>query len=124
MSRDETGGIITGWLMQLVVFMAVLAFISHDVISVAITALQLDNLARDTAEVAAQAYDRSREEERSLEEADAFAERNEAQARSLEIDGHFVKVTIEKQADTWWAHRLGFLEDLISPSAEGRARWQ
>lgn len=124
MPRDETGGIITGWLMQLVILMAVLAFIGHDVLSVAITALQLDNLARDTAEVAAQSYDRSQDEEQSLEESDGFAQRNDARAVALELDGNFIRVTIEKQADTWWAHRLGFLEDLISPSAEGRARWQ
>lgn len=122
--RDQSGGIITGWLLQLLVLMAVLAFIGHDAIAVAITALNLDNTARDVAEASAQAYARSEDPEEALAAGEPVAAAQGAEITGVEVDGPILVVVVEKRADTWWAHRIPPLEDVITPSATGRRRWQ
>lgn len=122
--REQSGGIITGWLIQLVVIMALLAFIGHDVVAVAITSLNLDNTARDVAEAAGQAYSRSQDHDETVAAAEPVARSQDAELVSLEADGPFVEVVVTKSAGTWWAHRIGPLRDLTNPTATGRRRWQ
>lgn len=124
MSRNEAGGIISGWLVQLVVLMAVLAFIGHDVLAVMITSVSLDNTARDVATAAAQAYAESRSEPAAtaagMEQADALG----AELVSLQVDALNVKAVVATRAKTWWAHRVGPLEDLVTPTTTVTKRWQ
>lgn len=124
MHRQQSGGIITGWLLQLVLLMALLAFVGHDVVAVAITALDLDTTARDVAEAAAQGYARSEDPDEALAAAETEAANQDVAVVGLDVEGSAVVVVVEQQADTWWAHRIGPLQDLVTPSANGRRRWR
>lgn len=124
MSRNEAGGIISGWLVQLVVLMAVLAFVGHDVLAVMITSVSLDNTARDVATAAAQAYAQTRSEPAATEAGAQQAEALGAELVSLEVDALNVSVVVATRADTWWAHHVGRLEDLITPTTTVNKRWQ
>ena len=124
MLRDETGGIITGWLIRVVIFIAVLAFIGYEAIAMAITAVQLDGSARDVARAAATAY-----ADDQLPDAATAAAQQQAAAKgvehvSLEIDGDDIVVVVTDAAPTVIVHEIGFLEGWTTPTASARQRWR
>lgn len=122
--RSATGGIVTGWLIQLVVFMAVIGLIGYEAISIAITTINLEDDAREVAQAAAQAYGASRQLAVATEAAETAADELEVSLEELEeVDGS-VEVAISKVADTVVVHRIGPLEELGQVSASGRARWR
>lgn len=123
--RSERGEIIGSWLVQMVLFMAVLGVLGYEVVSVVITAVNLDQTARDVATAAVSQYEG---EESQLEKAEALAtqeaERQGARLNYVEPDGDQLRVEVAKQAPTLFVHRIGALEDLTQPTARGRARWR
>jgi hypothetical protein len=121
-ARCEVGGIVTGWLIQLVVIMAVIGFVGHEVISVAVTSINLEDDARDVAVAARDAYGRG-DLRAAQEAAQAAADELEVQLVDVEVGDDAVYATVTKQADTFVAHRIGPLEDLTAPTARGRVRW-
>lgn len=122
-AASEQGGIVTGWLIQLLVIMALIAVVGHEVISIGVTAVNLEDDARDVAVAARDAYGRG--DLPGAEEAAAAAATGlDAELVSVEVDGDTVVVTVTKQADTFLVHRFGALEDLTKPTTQGRARWR
>lgn len=121
---DETGGIITGWLFQLVVIMALLAVVGYEIITVAITAINLDDDAREVAIAARDAY-RDRQDLRAAERsATAAAERIGAELVSVQADDTSVRVTVRTTADTLFIDRIGALDDVTERTADARAPWR
>lgn len=122
--RNETGGIITGWLAQLLVIMAIVGLVGYEVVAVAVAAVTLEDEAREVAKVAADAYG----SEQRIEDASAAA--GEAgttlgvEVLEVTLDGDHVRVTVRGQAGTLLLHRLGALEDLTRPTATGRSNWR
>lgn len=124
MRRDEAGGVITGWFFQVLVFLAVLSFVAYELISVGVTAVNLDDDARDVAKVAGAAYrdERTRRAERAREAAEEEAADREVELTSFTIEDGSVVVEVTEQAPTVLLHRIGPLEDFTRPSATGRGR--
>lgn len=121
--RGEEGGIVTGWLFQLVVIMAVIGALGHEAISIGVTSVNLEDDARDVAVAAREAYGRG-DMKGAQEAAAAAAERIGVEFISLEVDGDTLVAEVTKQADTFFVHRIGPLEDLTTPTAQGRVRWR
>lgn len=124
MHRDATGGIITGWLGQLLVIMAIVGLVVYEVVAVGVAAVTLEDEARQVAKVAADAYG---SQERIDEASDAAAEAGttlDVEVLQVTLDGDHVLVTVRGQASTLVLHRLGVLEDLTRPTATGRSNWR
>lgn len=120
---DESGGIITGWLIQLVVFLAVVAFVAFEVITVVVTNVSLDDTAREVARAAGGEYRVAR----SIEVATATATEVAAQrdARVVEVteqDGDLI-VELGKDAPTLVIHRIGPLQNLVNVTTSARVAW-
>lgn len=112
--QDERGGIISNWLVQLVVIMAVVAFVGYEVISIAVTHLALDEDAREVAAAARNAYGSSREADDAIDAGRAAAEEHEVEVLGvIEIEEPSGLVfDLERQASTLLVHRIGFLEGM------------
>lgn len=121
--RSEDGGIVTGWLLQLVVIMAILGLVGHEVISIAVTSINLEDDARDVALAARGAYGRG-DLTAAEEAARTAAEELDVQLIGVEADDTSIFATVTKQADTFLVHRIGPLEDLTTPTARGSVRWR
>lgn len=124
MRQGDAGDIITGWLLQLLVTMAVLGFVGYEVLSVGITAVTLEDTAREVAVVGRDAYRGDQDLAVATRAARQAADDRAIGLESLSVDGDDVVVVVEKQARTLVAHRIGFLSDVTSLSATGRAAWR
>lgn len=122
--EEETGGIVTGWLVQLVVIMAVIAVVGYEVISVALTALNLDDQARDVALEARDVYRDTKNVDRTTEEAEVVADILGIELVDVEVDDDNVYVRVTNAADTLIIHRISALDNVTHPTARGRARWR
>lgn len=122
--RDEAGGIITGWLLQVVIFLAIIALIGYEAISIAVTAINLEDDARDVARAAAQAFDASQRIAAAREAAQATADELNVTLVSVEESEGVVSAAVQKQADTLFVHNVGLFDSLVVADATGRARWR
>jgi hypothetical protein len=122
--RDETGGIITGWLGQLLVIMAVVAFVGFEVVTIAVTSVTLQDQAREVARAAASAYGQ-RERLTDAQEA-AIAEATElgVEVASVGLEDDRIVATITTTADTLVLHRIGALETVTRPTASASVDWR
>lgn len=124
--HDEDGGIISGWLVQLVVIVAVVAFIGFEGISIAVAHLSLDEDARQVAVAARSAYGGARDMEDAVE-----AGRTAAEGLGIEVLGVIeveeppeVVFDLQKQASTLVIHRVGFLEGMTEARTSRRVQLQ
>jgi hypothetical protein len=120
----EDGGIITGWLLQLLMILAVISLLVYEVVAVGVARVALDDTARDVARVARDTY----RAERSLGAARTAAEDAVADGRADivaldEVEGELV-VTLSEQARTLLLHRVAPLEDLATATATRRVGWR
>jgi hypothetical protein len=120
----EDGGIITGWLFQLLLILAVISVLVYEVVAIGVARVALDDTARDVARVARDSY----RADRSLTGARAAAEDAAADDRAdvvglEEADGELV-VTLSGQARTLLLHRVAPLEDLATATATRRVGWR
>lgn len=120
---DESGGIISSWLIQLLTFLAVLSFVAYEGISVLVTTVSLDDTAREVARATRDEYRMTR----SIEVATATAVEVAAvrDARVLEVteeDGDLV-VELRRDAPTLVIHRVGPLQDLTKVTTSARVAW-
>lgn len=121
--RDERGDIISSWLVQLLVLMAVIGLVGYEFLSIAITSLTLDGDAEQVADVASDEYERSEDLDRALEEATAEAERRGTEVSDLHLEDDWVSVTVVKDAPTLVVHRIPGLEGVGDVAATRRSRW-
>ena len=120
---DESGGIISSWLIQLLIFLAVLSFIAYEGISVLVTNVSLDDTAREVARATRDEYRVAR----SIEVATPTAVEVAAvrDARVLEVteeDGDLI-VELQRDAPTLVIHRTGPLQNLAKVTTSARVAW-
>ncbi len=121
---DERGGIITGWLFQLVLIMAVIGLVAYEAIAIAVTTVNLDDSAREVAQAAQEAY-RSRDNlDEASNAAQQAAERLGVGLVSVQVDGDFLDVEVNDQAPTVVTQRIDPLEHFTTPTARRRIRWR
>jgi hypothetical protein len=121
---QEDGGIITGWLLQLVLILAVISVLVYEVVAIGVAAVSVDDSARDVARIARDVY----RAERSLPAAHAAAEAaTTAEATEVvaleEVNGELI-LTMSKRARTLLLHRVAPLEDKATTSTTRRVRWR
>lgn len=124
--HDEDGGIVSGWLVQMVAIVAVVAFVGFEGISIAIAHLSLDEDARQVAAAARSAYGGARDMEDAVE-----AGRRVAEEQGIEVlgvveveDPPEVVFDLQKQASTLLLHRVGFLEGMTEARTSRRVQLQ
>lgn len=128
--RDERGDMISSWLIQLALVMAVLGFLAYEGLSMVVTAVSLDGDAERIAEVAADVMQRSRQNTADPDDAEDAA-RAEAAEREVEIveleideDESLIILTVTKEAPTLVSQYIPGLRDWTTPSATRRSKWR
>jgi hypothetical protein len=116
----ERGDIIGSWLLQLLVFLAVVAFVAFEVITVVVTTVRLDETAREVARAARDEYRAVRSLDRSTAVAAEVAAAHGAEVVGVTEDGDDLVVELRKQAPTLVIHRIGVLDDLTTANATTR----
>ncbi len=113
---DEGGDIISNWLVQLLAVLAVIAFIGHEVVSIAVAHLALDEDGREIATAARAAYGSGRDAEAAIEAGIGAAEE-----RGVEVVGVLeveeppeLVFELERGASTLLLHRIGPLEGMTT----------
>jgi hypothetical protein len=122
--RRETGGIITGWLLQIVVFLAVVSVLVFEVVAIGVAHVSVDETGREVGRVARDAY----RDQRSLDVAREAVERSlagrTAALAELEVEGDEVVLTLTMPARTLLVHRVGPIADLATAETTRRVRWR
>lgn len=121
--HDERGDIITSWLVQLLLLMAVVGLFGYELLSIAITTLTLDGDAEQVADAAADAYEGDRDTDDAMEAAIEEAERRGAEVAQLVVEDDRVVVTVTKDTPTLVVHRIPGLEGTADVAATRRSRW-
>lgn len=121
--RDERGDIISSWLIQLLLIMAVVGLFGYELLSIAITTLTLDGDAEQVADAAADAYERNQSEPEAREAADAEADRRGTTVLELVVEDDAVEITVTKPTPTLLVHRIPGLEGTADVAATRRSRW-
>lgn len=117
---DEQGDIISRWLFQMLATMAVLALIAYEIIAVGVMAVRVDDIAREVARTTRDAYRVEQSLDRARAAAAEHARSRDATVVAVDEEGDVLSVTLEKRARTLVVHRLGPLEDLVTPAATRR----
>ncbi len=120
---------ISSWLMQLALTMAVIGFVAYEGLSMVVTAVSLDGDAERIAEAAADVMQQSRRSNGDPDEAEEAA-RTEADERGVEIvtfeideDESVVILTVTKDAPTFVSQHIPGLREWTTPSATRRSKW-
>lgn len=121
--RDERGDIISSWLVQLLLVMAVIGLVGYEALSIAITTLTLDGDAEQVADAAAEAYGRGGDRDAALQAAMDEAERRGAGVTDLVVEDDVIFVTVTKDAPTVLVHRIPGLEGTGDVASTRRSRW-
>lgn len=121
--QDERGDIISSWLVQLLLVMAVVGLIAYEFLSVAVTGLMLDGMADDVADVAADTYERDRDEDDALAAAEDEAAEGGAEVVEIVVDDDTVRVTLVQPTPTLFVHLVPGLDGLADVAATRQSRW-
>ena len=116
-SHGQTGGIITGWLLRLMLWLAVLAVVVFEIGAVVVATVDADSAAGEVARAAVVAYRSSGSLADSETAAEVVAEGRSVELISLEEDGTTMTVEVGRAAGTLLLHRVALTEDLTQRSA-------
>jgi hypothetical protein len=114
MWREDDGDIVSKWLLQLVVVMAVIALVGYEAISIAVSHLALDEDARQVAAETRTAYRDGRDVEEAMEAGVAAAEEQGIDVTDVSSadDDTTITYDLQRTASTLLLHRIGQLEGL------------
>ena len=122
--RDERGGIVTGWLVKLVISLAIFGLVAFEAGAIVVAKVTIESIAGDVLSEAREVYGMAEDAEQAEKAARAVAEQNDAVLEKFEIveNGDAIVVTVSKKAKTVLVHRIGFAEDwAIARSTRRRA---
>ena len=122
--HDERGEIITGWLLRIVLTVAVLGLVVYEVLAVVVSTVALDDNAREVARAARDAYRVEQSLDDAVEAAQEVADLHDADVTALEEDGEELVISLGQQAPTLLVHRIGPLEDITRVTVTTRVAWQ
>lgn len=122
-TTGESGDVITSWLVQILVILAVIGFLAYEILSVAITNVSLDDNAREVARAARDAYRGDQSIDETTATAEEVAATHGVTVVGVAVDGDEIVIDLEKRAPTLVVHRLGPLEDLATATTSRRIAW-
>jgi hypothetical protein len=119
--RDTAqAGAVSNWMVQMLAVLAIVGLVVFETVALAVTAVSVDDAAREVARAARDQYRAEQSLDRTAAVADEVAEVHGATVTSLETNGDELIVTLEKRANTLLAHRIGPLAERVTPSATRR----
>ena len=116
----ERGGIITGWLLQMLVILGLVSLVAYELLSVVVTNVSLDDTARQVARATRDEYRASGSLDTATLTAHAVAEVHDARVVEVVEDGDELVVELERDAPTLLVHRVPALEDRATATASVR----
>lgn len=125
LAGDESGDIISGWLVRIIVFMGLFALVGYEFVVVGLNYVQTEDAAQEVSRAARRAYrDTRQDEDQAQEAAELEADAQDVQLVVFEVLEEHVAVEVESAADTLFLHQLGFLDGLTTRSATSTVRWR
>lgn len=125
LAGDESGDIISGWLVRMVVFMGLFALVGYEFVVVGLNYVQTEDAAQEVAREGRRTYRDTRQDEDQAQEAAALeADAQDVRLVRFEVLEEHVSVEVESTADTVFVHDLGFLDGLTTRSATSTVRWR
>lgn len=122
--QDERGDIISSWLVQLLMLMAVVGLVGYEFLTLSITSLTLDGDAKQVVDAAADAYERDQDEDDALAAAQQEAEERGAEVIDMTVEeDDVIEVTVTKPTGTLIVHRVPGLDNLDEVAMTRRSRW-
>jgi hypothetical protein len=113
--------VISGWLLKIVVVIALLGFAAIELGSPLWTRAQLDGVAHDAADEAARAIANGRSTLEAREAAELQAESEDASITDFSRDTKGVHVTVFREAKSYLLHRFGPTKDWYDISVDASA---
>lgn len=117
----EDGDIIVGWLVRLVITVAIFALVVFEVVAVILANVRVDDAAGEVARSAVVAYGSSGSLASSEDAAEQTAIENDVRLDTFEQDGDTVVIEVSADAETLVLHRLPGTDGLVTRSASRRA---
>jgi len=118
----ERGDIITSWLVQMLLVLAIIGTVIHEVVAIGVNRVTLDDLTRDVVREARQAGAGGAIEP-ARQAAESLASERGATVVDLRDEGGQLVVTLSRPARTLLVRRVGPLADLGDAEVTGRADW-
>lgn len=114
---------IAGWLVKIVVVIALLGFAAVELGSPLWTRAQLDGIAHDAADEAAREYDDSRDLALARKAAEAQAAKDNAVVTEFThtVNPAGIHVTVFKEAKSYLLHNVGATKDWYAVSVDATA---
>ena len=127
MRSSERGGIVTGWLLKIVLIIALTGVALFEAGSVVFASFKASNAATSAANEAVATYARNHVRQDALEEAERLAAHEGATVVEFTAEvtrntgQSVVTVVVERRADTLFIHKIGFLKKLTRSRASSTA---
>jgi hypothetical protein len=120
----EDGDIITGWLLQLLMILALISLLVYEVVAVGVATVSVDDTTRDVARVARDTYRADRSLSTTIRASEAAAAEENTVVDALEVVEGELVLTLSKRARTLLIHRVTPMQDVATASSTRRVRWQ
>lgn len=114
---NETGGIIIGWLVRLVVIVGVIAVVIFEAIALLLASLHADEAVDEVARASAEAYRATRSLQVAETAAAEAAEAREVTVHAVEIDDGQLAVEVHREAQTLFLDHLPPAETIVQRGA-------
>lgn len=125
LAGDESGDIISGWLVRMVVFMGLFALVGYELVVVGMNYVQTEDAAQEVSRAGRSAYrDTRQDEDQAQKAAELEADAQDVQLVRFEVLEEHVAVEVESTADTLFLDELSFLDGLTTRSATSTVRWR
>lgn len=120
---SQRGGIITGWLLRMVIGLILLGLVFFEAGSIVVARIGVDGTTKTAAREAALVYGNGRDAEAARAEAEKAATQGGARLVEFTIsnDGQEVTVTLERTAKTFVIHKIGALKKYAKVRASDTA---
>lgn len=110
----EHGQIVVGWLIKVLLVLAVVGFVLIEAGAVVINRLQAGDVAGQAASEAGLTYSNTNNIDAARERAEEFVEQNDAEFVEAELLDGRMAVTVRKRASTRLVHEIDALEGLTT----------
>jgi len=119
----ECGGIVGGWLLQMLVIVGLIGLVLFEVLSVVVATASLDDVAREVARATRDEYRVNRSIDAATATAESIASSRDARVTDVVTDDDDLIIGLERDSPTLLVHRVGPLQELATPSTSARITW-
>jgi hypothetical protein len=121
--QGEAGGIVTEWLLRIVLFLAALAFVIFEGGAIAVNSITAEDATREVARAAVTAYRGSGEIDAAESAGVAAARDRGVRLTEITIDGDSLSVTVRSTARTLVLHKVEMFDRFTIREVERMVEW-